>query len=113
MGEFTGNLEHYQEYFDSNTPETHALNGDWETKLNSLQKLCVLRCIRPDKVVNGMQNYVIEHLDDRFVKPPPFDLGPCYDDSLPTTPLIFVLTVGADPTTALISFAETMGMYGT
>ena len=24
----------------------HALTGDWETKLNSLQKLCVLRCIR-------------------------------------------------------------------
>ena len=38
-------------------------------------------------------------------------MGPCYDDSTAVTPLIFVLTVGADPTTALIGFAELMGMF--
>ena len=111
LADFKANIAHYQEYFDSNTPETHPMNGEWDTKLNSLQKMVVLRCIRPDKMVNAMQNYIIEHLDQRFIEPPPFDLGPCYDDSLPTTPLIFVLTVGADPTTALVSFAEQMGMF--
>ena len=87
------------------------MNGEWDTKLNSMQKMIVLRCIRPDKMVNGMQNYIIEHLDQRFIEPPPFDLGPCYDDSTSVTPLIFVLTVGADPTTALVGFAESMGMF--
>lgn len=35
----------------------------------------------------------------------------CYDDSTAITALIFVLTVGADPTTALVNFADSMGMY--
>jgi hypothetical protein len=39
--------------------------------------MIVLRCIRPDKVLLGCQNYIIEHLDPRFIEPPPFDLGPC------------------------------------
>ena len=54
--------------------------------------------------------FIIEHLDQRFVEPPPFDLHPCYADSSATTPLIFVLVSGADPTGALINFADEMGI---
>ena len=111
LPDFTANLDYYQKYFDSPEPEVFPMNGEWDSKLNSLQKMIVLRCIRPDKMVNSMQNYIIEHLDQRFIEPPPFDLGPCYDDSSRVTPLIFVLTAGADPTTALVGFAEQMGMF--
>ena len=44
----------------------------------------------------------------RYVEPPLFDLQACYRDSNPTTPLIFVLSPGSDPTAALAQFA---GMY--
>jgi dynein heavy chain len=110
--DFRKNLDHYKEYYDSAKPEEHAQMAGWDDKLNSLHKMIVLRCLRPDKVINSMQLYIQEHLDQRFLEPPPFDLAPCYEESVSTAPLIFVLVAGADPTTALINFADSMGMMG-
>ncbi len=42
----------------------------------------------------------------KFVEPPPFHLPSCYDDSSSTTPLIFVLSKGSDPTKSFLQFAK-------
>lgn len=64
-----------------------------------------MRCIRPDKVVPAVQDFVEAQLGGKYVEPPPFNLHACYADSTPTTPLIFVLSPGSDPTAALLQFA--------
>jgi dynein heavy chain len=46
----------------------------------------------------------------QYVEPPPFNLAACYADSSATTPLIFVLSPGSDPTAALLQFAAEKGM---
>ena len=71
--------------------------GEWDEKLNLLQKLCVLRSVRPDKVVPGMQNFVTENIGGRFIEPPPFEISKCFKDSTNTMPIVFVLSAGADP----------------
>lgn len=47
-------------------------------------------------------------LDEKFTVPPPFDLATAYDDSNCLTPLVFVLTPGADPTAILLQFSDRM-----
>ena len=47
-----------------------------------------------------------QQLGPDFVRPPPFDLSCSFDDSECITPLIFLLTAGADPMACLLRFAE-------
>ena len=59
--------------YDAESPQHHALPGKWDTALSSFQKMCVLRCLRPDRVVPGIMEFVEAEMGHRFVEPPPFD----------------------------------------
>ena len=56
--------------------------------------------------------FVAAHLDEKFIHPPPFDLAQSYNDSTSITPLLFILSPGADPMAALLKFAEDNGFGG-
>jgi dynein heavy chain len=60
--------------------------------------------------LQAIQNFVIDKMGRRFVEPPPFDLRASYDDSIVTTPLIFVLSTGSDPNKDLLQLADELGM---
>eukprot|EP01063_Lacrimia_lanifica_P030854 TRINITY_DN4987_c0_g4_i2.p1 TRINITY_DN4987_c0_g4~~TRINITY_DN4987_c0_g4_i2.p1 ORF type:complete len:4157 (+),score=1788.38 TRINITY_DN4987_c0_g4_i2:76-12546(+) len=105
-------LDHYREYFMCQAPHREPLAGDWDDNLNRFQKLIVLRCLRPDKMMQGVQDFVSEHLGEQFIKPPPFDLEKSYKDSSCLTPLIFVLSQGADPFADFMKLANQMRMSG-
>lgn len=49
-------------------------------------------------------------MGERFIRPPPFDLLTSFKDSTPHTPLIFILSQGADPFDEWKRFAETQQM---
>lgn len=53
-----------------------------------------------------------QEMGNSFIEPPPFDLRACYEDSTCSTPLIFVLTPGADPMTELLRVADELGFGG-
>ncbi|MEW5298366.1 MAG: hypothetical protein WDW36_001498 [Sanguina aurantia] len=106
---FSHSVEHYKGLFDSNESHEYPMAEPFESRLTSFQRLAFLRCVRPDKVVPGVQAFVSEHLGGRFIEPPPFDLATCYRQSTPTTPLIFVLSSGADPMADLLKLAGEMG----
>ena len=40
--------------------------------LNSIEKLCILKIFRIDRVYNGIKNFIVEkHRNEHFIIPPP------------------------------------------
>jgi dynein heavy chain len=70
------------------------------------------RCLRPDKVVPAVSEFVGTVLGPQFVTSSATNLAACYADSSVTTPLVFVLSPGSDPTAALLQFAGAGGAGG-
>mmetsp|Transcript_24429 Transcript_24429/g.96934 ORF Transcript_24429/g.96934 Transcript_24429/m.96934 type:complete len:2723 (+) Transcript_24429:2309-10477(+) len=98
----------WKAFYDATDPQSFTLPDPWGTRLNQFEKLCVLRCLRADKIPDGVMDFVIDTLGQRFVEPPPFNLAECFRDSSATTPLLFVLTKGSDPTKAFAEFCESV-----
>jgi hypothetical protein len=88
------------------------LPGAWNKKLNSFQKLLVLRVLREEKLVYGTRKFVRLELGEAFSESPPFNLESAYLDSSNITPLIFVLSPGADINDYLLELAKNKGKLG-
>uniref|UniRef100_A0A8D2LID0 Dynein axonemal heavy chain 1 n=1 Tax=Varanus komodoensis TaxID=61221 RepID=A0A8D2LID0_VARKO len=106
--DFVANLPAFRVIFDSAEPHREPLPGIWNSKLDSFQKLLVLRCLRGDKVTNAMQDFVAANLGQSFIEPQTANLSVVFKESASTTPLIFVLSPGTDPAADLYKFAEEM-----
>ncbi|XP_015178312.1 PREDICTED: dynein heavy chain 7, axonemal, partial [Polistes dominula] len=108
---FVKNIEAWKSIFDDKEPDKLTFPEPFD-KLSTFERMLVLRCIRPDKVVPAVQHFVEETIGREFIEPPPFDLISSYADSHSCIPLIFVLTPGADPMAILLKFADDQG-FGT
>jgi len=101
-------LDSWEHFYESKTPQDQPLPGDWPEKLDRFESMVVLRCVRPDVVVPAAQLFVRKEMAVKYVEPPPFDLQACFNDSNCTTPLIFVLSSGADPLDNMFALARKM-----
>ncbi|XP_053173949.1 dynein axonemal heavy chain 12 [Scomber japonicus] len=110
---FIKSPEDFRPIYDSKEPCNTPLLSPWCEQLNELQKMIIVRALRPDKIVPAVTKYVTGKLGKKFVQPPPFDLSKSYLDSNSTTPLVFVLSPGADPMASLLKFATDKNMSGT
>jgi dynein heavy chain len=104
------NVAHYRSLFDDVNAHSFALAGDWASKCTPLERLVVTRCLRVDKVMHGVQDFIAHYIGERYVVPPQFNLADAYKDSDNTTPLIFIISPGSDPMSDLLKFAEQMRM---
>ena len=51
---FSTNLKFWRKFFDSPDPYNEELPQFWEERLSLFQKMCIIRCLRPDKVIGKL-----------------------------------------------------------
>uniref|UniRef100_A0A8C0EF01 Uncharacterized protein n=1 Tax=Bubo bubo TaxID=30461 RepID=A0A8C0EF01_BUBBB len=86
----------WKKWVDSECPEKENLPQEWTNK-SSLQKLIILRVLRPDRMIYVLRNFVEENLDSRYVESTGMDFTKSYEESSPATPVFFILSPGVEP----------------
>ena len=114
LANFHGIIESFEQYprdwfqwFQAGEPENTPMPGEWDS-VNELQKMLIVRSLRSDRVPFCVTKFIINNLGSKFVEPPILDLNSVFEDSLPKTPIIFVLSPGVDPSGNLTALAEKM-----
>ena len=87
-------------------PLEEKLPGDWEEKFDDFEKLFMLKIFRPEKLMFAIANYVEANLEKFYLESPGALMSNIYADSDNKTPIIFVLSQGADPTDTILNFAK-------
>lgn len=73
--------------------------------ITPMEKLCLLKVFRPEKLISGIRDYIVKELSEKFVNFVTFDINQSFNDSTASTPLIFLLP-GTDPLNILTSLAD-------
>jgi len=100
----------WKQYLASENPQKEELPAPYNTQLNPFQKAMLIQVLNSMKLICGVKEFVKTELGAHFIESPLFDLVGCLEDSSNVTPIIFVLSPGADPIAYLIALAEAKGM---
>lgn len=65
----------------------------------------IMKILKPEKLMEAIAHYVEKQLGKKFLESPSVSIGALHADSKNTTPIIFILSQGADPTQSLLNFA--------
>ena len=72
--------------------------------------MLVVRIFRPDRVINAIKNFIIERMNDYYVKSPPINYTKIFEQSTEKTPIVFILSPGADPFSDVQKLVEQVGI---
>eukprot|EP00742_Colponemidia_sp_Colp-10_P004363 GILJ01004656.1.p1 GENE.GILJ01004656.1~~GILJ01004656.1.p1 ORF type:complete len:2862 (-),score=582.32 GILJ01004656.1:82-7611(-) len=106
------NEQIWKQWYDNERPEDLPLPLQYSETLSRFEQLLVLRVFRIDRVYNAIKNFVMYRLGDYYVQPPTLKYDRIYAQSTPTSPVVFILSPGADPQSHVQKLGDDMGFTG-
>ncbi|XP_033374700.1 dynein heavy chain 9, axonemal [Parus major] len=91
-----GSAKRWKKFVESECPEKERFPQDWKNK-SALQRLCIMRALRPNRVSCAVRDFVEEKLGSKYVVGRPLDFATTFEESGPATPMFFILSPGVDP----------------
>ncbi|XP_066546047.1 dynein axonemal heavy chain 10 [Amia ocellicauda] len=101
--------EHWKTWYDLDAPEQSAFPLKYNETLTAFQKLLLLRCFRVDRVYRAVTDYVTVTMGEKYVQPPVISFEAIFEQSTPSSPIVFILSPGSDPASDLMKLAERSG----
>ncbi|XP_058822007.1 dynein axonemal heavy chain 6 [Topomyia yanbarensis] len=98
-----------QDFTANLSPESKSMESTiaWNSILSVSEKLMLIAALKEESLVIAITEFIRFKLGKQYTEPPKNTTLPSlYEDISSTTPLVFVLSPGSDPMTALIKFAQ-------
>ena len=102
---FIENIKSWESIMQSTAP----LKETWPNKyaeLDTFYKIILIRLIRPDRCVPMLKKLIGDKIGEEFTKSIPLDIVRAHAESKNTTPILFVLSPGADPMIVIENLAS-------
>eukprot|EP01135_Chromosphaera_perkinsii_P008680 Nk52_evm13s1444 gene=Nk52_evmTU13s1444 len=103
-----GSAKRWKKFVENETPEKEKFPQEWKSK-TGLQRLCMMRALRPDRMTYAITDFVEEKLGSKYVNTGHQDLSISYGESDSNTPLFFILSPGVDPLKDLETLGRKLG----
>ncbi|XP_037811861.1 dynein beta chain, ciliary, partial [Lucilia sericata] len=86
----------WRKFSTSDVPEREQFPGEWKHR-TPLQKLCIMRALRPDRVTNAIRLFVEQTMGQEYAHVKTFQLADIFSEINAATPIFFILCPGVDP----------------
>ena len=102
------NSKKWEVFVDNATPEKEKFPQEWKKK-SSFQKLCMLRTLRPDRMIYALNKFIEEYLGSQYIENRQVPFAESFEEAGPSTPIFFVLSPGVDPLKDVEALGCTLG----
>ena len=92
----------WKQWIDDNHWEKISF-ANW---LDDFEKLMLLRCFSPSRIVLAIQDYITKIMGEKYLVPPTIHFDSIFEQSASQIPVIFILSPGSDPTNDIQKLAE-------
>jgi len=99
----------WRKWLSADTPELSDTPNDIQKRLTPFEFLCLLRCARVDRITTATIRFITSALGDQYVTPPIIDYESIFNSSNSRTPVVFILSPGADPAFDVLKLGEKKG----
>ncbi|XP_075466168.1 dynein axonemal heavy chain 11-like [Ascaphus truei] len=103
-----GSPKRWKKVVESECPERERLPQEWKNK-SSLQKMIMMRALRPDRMTYAVRNFVEEKLGTKYVERRKTEFAKSFQESGPAAPIVFILSPGVDALKDVESLGDRLG----
>ncbi|TMS09367.1 Dynein heavy chain 11, axonemal [Larimichthys crocea] len=103
-----GSPKRWKKMVESECPEKEKFPQEWKGK-SSLQKLIMMRALRPDRMTYALRNFVEEKLGMKYTEGRKTEFAKSFRESGPASPVFFILSPGVDPLKDVESLGGKLG----
>ncbi|XP_061150392.1 dynein axonemal heavy chain 11 [Syngnathus typhle] len=103
-----GSPKRWKKIVESECPEKEKFPQEWKGK-SSLQKLIMMRALRPDRMTYAVKNFVEEKLGVKYTEGRKTEFAKSFRESGPASPMFFILSPGVDPLQDVESLGRKLG----
>ncbi|XP_078083834.1 dynein axonemal heavy chain 11 [Mustelus asterias] len=103
-----GSAKRWKKVVESECPEKEKFPQEWKNK-SSLQKLIMMRALRPDRMTYAIRKFVEEKLGTKYVEGRQLEFAKSFRESGPASPIFFILSSGVDPLKDVEALGKKLG----